>query len=121
MLQRPPCLMSSSWNREMATMPNSLDGLDYPTKTLLETMCQGGFLKKDENEGWDLYEDLAEKTIQWEPTSENFRNSYSIPSKGGLHSIELSISNEARIVNLERKLEALKTKEPSPVNQVCPN
>ena len=29
-------------------------------------MCQGGFLQKDENEGWDLYENPAEKTIQWE-------------------------------------------------------
>jgi len=34
-------------------------------KTLLETMCQGGFLQKDENQGWDLFEDLAEKTIKW--------------------------------------------------------
>ena len=42
------------------------DGLDYQTKTLLETMCQGGFLQKDENQGWDLFEDLAEKTLQWE-------------------------------------------------------
>ena len=32
------------------------DGLDYQTKTLLETMCQGEFLKKDEDQGWDLYE-----------------------------------------------------------------
>ena len=39
-------------------------------KTLLETMCQEGFLKKDENQGWDLFEDLAEKTLQWELTSE---------------------------------------------------
>jgi len=28
-------------------------------------MCQGRFLKKDEHEGWERYEDLAEKTIQW--------------------------------------------------------
>jgi len=27
------------------------DGLDYQTKILLETMCQGGFLQKDENQG----------------------------------------------------------------------
>ena len=40
------------------------DGLDYQTKMLLETMCQGEFLKKDEDQGWDLYDALAEKTIQ---------------------------------------------------------
>ena len=97
------------------------DGLDYSTKTLLESMCQGGFLQKDVNERWDLYESIAEKIIQWEPTSETSRNSNSISSKGGLHSIESSIANKARITNLARRLEALETKEPSQVNQVSPN
>ena len=84
-------------------------------------MCQGGLLQKDENEEWDLYENLAEKTIQWEPTSETSRNPNSISSKGGLHSIESSIANEAKLANIARRLEALETKEPSPVNQVSPN
>jgi len=60
-------------------------------------------------------------TIQWEPTSENSRNLNSISSKGGLHSIESPIPNEAKIANLTRRLEVLETKEPSPVNQVSPN
>ena len=64
---------------------------------------------------------LAEKTIQWEPTSKTSRNPNSISSKGGLHSIESSIANEAKLANLVRRLEALETKEPSPVNQVSPN
>ena len=29
-------------------------------------MCQGDFLKKDEDQGWYLFEALAEKTIKWE-------------------------------------------------------
>ena len=37
------------------------DGLDYQNKTLLEIMCQGRFFQKDENQGWDLFEDLARK------------------------------------------------------------
>ena len=32
------------------------DGLDYQTKMLFETNCQGDFLKKDEDQGWDLFE-----------------------------------------------------------------
>jgi len=84
-------------------------------------MCQGGFLQKDKDEGWDLYENLAEKTIQWEAASEISRNPNSISSKGCLHSIESSIANEAKLANLARRLEALETKEPSPVNQVSPN
>ena len=63
-------------------------------------MCQRGFLQKDENEGWDLFENLAEKTIQWEPINENSKNSNSISSKEGIHSIESSITGEARIANL---------------------
>ena len=84
-------------------------------------MCQEGFLQKDKNERWDLYENLAEKTIQWAPTNENSRNSNSISSKGGLHSIESSIAAEARIANLARRLKVLETKKPSPVNQVSSN
>ena len=80
-----------------------------------------GFLQKDENEGRDLYKNLAEKTIQWEPTNETSRNSNSISSKGGLHSIESSIANEAKLANLARRLKSLETKEPSLVNQVSPN
>ena len=76
----------------------------------------GGFLQKDENEEWDLYENLAKKTIQWEPTSKN-----SISSKGGIRSIESSITNEAGRANLARRVKVLETKEPSPVNQVSPN
>jgi len=56
-----------------------------------------------------------------EPTTENSRISSSISSKGGFHSIKSSKAVEARIANLERRVEVLKTKEPSPVNQVSPN
>jgi len=40
-------------------------------------MYQGRFLQKDENEEWDLFENLTEKTIQWELIYENSRNSSS--------------------------------------------
>jgi len=55
------------------------DRLDYQTKTLLETMCQGKFLKKDENQGWDLFEALAEKNhsvgvLPRENQSHHFQN-----------------------------------------------
>ena len=51
-------------------------------------MCKGGCLKKNEDKGWLLYEDLADKTIQWEPTPEKFRTNDPSSSKGGVHSIE---------------------------------
>ena len=49
------------------------DILDYQNKTLLETMNQERFLKVDEHKGWKIYEDLAEKILQWESTPEESR------------------------------------------------
>jgi len=96
------------------------NGLDYQTETLLETMSQGGYLQKDENQGWDLFEDLAEKTIQWEPSSEKPRNSQSIGSKSGLLSIESFVVAEAKIVTLMRRIEALETKKLTIANWINP-
>ena len=89
-------------------------------KTPLGTMCLGGLLQKDENQEWKLFEDLAEKTIQWEPTPDKFRNSNPISSKGSLHSIESSIPIDDKIACLIRWLEALETKELALVNKVSP-
>ena len=74
-------------------------------------MCQREFLQKDENQGWDLFEDLAEKTIKWEPSPEKLRNSQSIAFSGGLLSIESLVVAEAKIATLMRRIEALETKE----------
>ena len=113
--------MSLSWNWEIATMSNSLWRFRLLNQDPLRKHVPRRFLQKDENEGWDLYENLAERTIQWEPTNENSKNSSSISSKGGLHSIESSITAEAKIANLARRVEVLKTKESSSVNQFSPN
>ena len=81
-------------------------------------MCHGEFLHKNENQGWDLFEDFAEKTLQWEPASEKSRNSQSITSKGGPLAIESSIAVEATIATLMRRIEALEIKEPAKINQI---
>jgi len=83
-------------------------------------MCQGEFLKKNEDEGWLLFEDLADKTIQWEPTPKKFRTNDPSSSKGGVHSIEANIATEAKLAAVMRRLDTLETKEPVSVNQVSP-
>ena len=60
-------------------------------------MCHGGFLKKNEYEGWLLYDDLTDKTIQWELTQKKFRTNDPSSSKGDAHSIEANISTEAKL------------------------
>jgi len=80
-------------------------------------MCQGKFLKKDENQGWDLFEALAEKTIQWESY---LKKTNPITSRTGIHSIESSIATEVKITQLIKRLELLEAREPNLVNQVNP-
>ena len=113
--------MSSSWHREVATMPNSLWQFWPPNQEPLENHVPRGILEKEWKWRWNLFEDLAEKTIQREPTNESSRNSNPISSKGDLYSIESSITAESKIATLMRRLEALDTREPVPVNQVSPN
>ena len=68
-------------------------------------MCQGEFLKKDENQGWDLFEALVEKTIQWESWPEKTNPT---TSRAGMHSIESFIVAEAKITQLTKWLELLR-------------
>ena len=48
------------------------------------------------------------------------RNNNPISSKGDLHSIESSITAEAKVANLMKRLEVLKIKDPALANQVSP-
>ena len=70
-------------------------------------------MKKDEDQGWDLYEALAEKTIQWESCPEKTNPT---TFRTGIHSIESSIAAEKKITQLMRRLELLKAREPNSVN-----
>ena len=67
-------------------------------------MSQGRFLKADEHEGWKIYEDLAEETIQWEHTPEESRTTNPISSKRGLYLIKTSIANESKFDSIARRL-----------------
>jgi len=44
-------------------MPNHYEGLDQSTRTMVESMCKGGFLNKSETQAWDFQEELAEKKL----------------------------------------------------------
>ena len=71
-------------------------------KILLETICQGEFLRKDENHGWNLFENLAEKIIQWGSCSDKSKNQNPTSFKIDLHSIKSSLAAEAKISHLMR-------------------
>jgi len=63
-------------------------------------MCQGRFLGKNETEGWALYEDLANKTIQWQSNLEKVKSNDSIASKGDAYSIDDHIAYEAKLASI---------------------
>ena len=59
-------------------------------------MCQGDFLKKDEEQAWGLFEALAVKAIQWESCPEKTNPT---TFRIGIHSIESSIAVEIKLHN----------------------
>ena len=65
---------------------------------------------KNETEGWVLYEDLADKTIQLQPNLEKVKSNDSIVSKGAAYSVEDHIAHEAKLTSMMRKIESLETK-----------
>ena len=68
-IQRSLSSVSSSRYREMASVPDPLWWFESSNENPIRNHVSGGFLKKEENQGWDLFEDLAEKTLQWELAS----------------------------------------------------
>ena len=38
------------------------EGMDYPTKTIVESCCNGGFTQKTANQAWTYLEEVAENT-----------------------------------------------------------
>ncbi|KAK1265662.1 hypothetical protein QJS04_geneDACA014972 [Acorus gramineus] len=92
------------------------EGLNYTTRTMVESMCSGEFTNKNETEAWAFLEEVAEKSMQWETIREPEKL---MPSKGGIHSIDSSFESEAKFASLIRRVEALEMKpNHDSVNQV---
>ncbi|XP_074356421.1 uncharacterized protein LOC141696134 [Apium graveolens] len=84
-------------------------------------------MEKDEDQGWEFFEELAEKTMLWESTREPNRE----PSKHnetlgslankGLHLVGNFIATEAKLATLTRRLEALETTNAPSQASMCAN
>ena len=92
------------------------EGMDYSTRTMVESMCQGEFMSKRDNDAWQFLEDLADKSMQWETTRETERTN----PKGGIHQVETSWATEAKIDAMAKRLEQLELERErgNQVNQV---
>ena len=93
-------------------------------KLLVETMCNGQFFDKSEEEAWDFLGVLAENTQQWNP-SEFDRSSTSSTqpqAQGGMYNLKPEDSINATLDDLvSKKLQELELKNVSEVSakQVC--
>jgi len=58
------------------------EGLNYPIRIQLETMCQNDFMSKSTDEAWSFLKDFAEKDQQWKsihvPSRERIRGIHTI-------------------------------------------
>ena len=90
------------------------EGLDQQTRTMLESVYQGGFLSKSPTTAWEFLEELAKKTMQWETTRDNSLSSKIASAKGGLHAVSDLSHIESRFIALENQLKGL-TIQQSPV------
>jgi len=61
------------------------EGLDGQTRTMLESICQGGFLSKIAIVAYEFLEDLSEKTMKWETTRNDSLSSRIDSAKGVMH------------------------------------
>ncbi|XP_074376981.1 uncharacterized protein LOC141718498 [Apium graveolens] len=84
-------------------------------------------MEKDEDQGWEFFEELAEKTMLWESTREpnrelSKRNETlgSIANKG-LYLVGNYIAIEAKLATLTRRLEALETNNAPSQASMCAN
>ena len=63
-------------------------GLDYPTKTMMESLCNGAFTSKIAYDAWVFFEEVAENTLEWEPAGVDVKQpstTTTITNKGGMH------------------------------------
>ncbi|XP_074336127.1 uncharacterized protein LOC141673290 [Apium graveolens] len=75
-------------------------------------------MDKNEEEAWQFFEELAEKTMLWESTREP--NPEPERSKG-LHVVGISIATEAKLATLTKRLEVLETNNVSSQFFICAN
>ena len=61
------------------------EGLNYQTRSQLESMCGGEFMAKTDEEPWEFLEEYSKKDMQWETIRVPIRT----PNRG-VHAIDPS-------------------------------
>ena len=83
------------------------------TRAFVESMCHEGFITRTVEEAWEYLEGLAERSAEWESTSDRDHGG----SRGSVRSIESAFENSA-LASITKRLETLekqKSQTPQPV------
>ena len=84
------------------------DGLDYPTKIMIESLCNGSFTSKTVNDAWQFFEVVAENTLEWEPINvKQPTSTTTTTNKGGMNRFNPNFETDVKITSVMRRLEAL--------------
>jgi len=70
------------------------DGLDYPTKTITESLCNRAFTSKIANDAWVLFEEVAKNALEWIPVTVDIKQPTIVTTttnKGGMHRANLTL------------------------------
>ena len=81
------------------------DGLDYPTKTMIESLCNGSFTSTTANDAWQFFEVVAENSLEWEPVDvKQPTTTTTTTNKGGMHRVNSNFENNAKMASVVRRL-----------------
>ncbi|RZC57951.1 hypothetical protein C5167_005246 [Papaver somniferum] len=81
------------------------DGLDYSTKTMVESMCAGEFTSKNVDAAFTFLEVIAEKSQQWESCVEPPKRL--LVNRSSTNVVDTSFGTDLKFAALSRRLEAL--------------
>ena len=79
---------------------NFFNGLDGPSNTIINAASGGAFLKKNQEEAWELLEEMASTNTQW-------HNERGAPKKGGRHEVSQLDLMAAKLEVLTKKIDKL--------------
>ncbi|XP_058211404.1 uncharacterized protein LOC131323568 [Rhododendron vialii] len=99
--------------------PQSL-GCFPSTRLLMDSMCVGGVMAKTPDAAWDYFEELAEKTQNWDCSDPSEKNVFNpVPSNSG--KFQLNEQNELahKVAQLSRQIETLQLNKVAGVASVA--
>ena len=89
------------------------DGISPTMKQLLENMCGGDFMSKNQDEAFDFLSYVAKASKSWDETNprkmERMRPQSS--TRGGIYSLPKDMDMKAKVSTLARRLEELKMRK----------